>query len=133
MSILYTEKINPVIDGKGLEIDDNELDYPVFLANISEPESASGNICDWLEPRLNMVLEEWKIWQSINGLSSLDNTLLKEASESSIITQGKKKTTKKDDKQIPLLLEEPVKSKKPKPVKSEVSINKALDELFKKK
>lgn len=129
MSILYAEKISPVIDGEGLEIDDNELDYPVFLANISEPESASGNICDWLEPRLNMVLEEWKIWQSVNSLSSLDESLLKEAYESSKSI----KKAKKDDRRLALLSEEITISRKPKTVKTEISISNTLDELFKKK
>jgi SAM-dependent methyltransferase len=133
MSILYAEKTSPIIDGEGIELDDAEIGYPVFLANISPPESTSGSICDWLEPRLRLVLEEWKKWQIENHLSALDESLLKDAYESANITQGKKKLSKKDDKQIPLSLEEPVQTKKPKPVKSEVSISKALDELFKKK
>lgn len=133
MSILYAEKSKPVVDGEGVEVNDGILQYPVFLANVTEPESTSGSICDWLEPRLNIVLEEWKKWQIENHLSALDESLLKDAYESSNITRAKKKLSKKDDRQISLLLEEPVQTKKPKPVKSEVSINKALDELFKKK
>lgn len=132
MSILYAEKSKPVVDGEGVEINDGLLQYPVFLANVTEPESTSGSICDWLEPRLNIVLEEWKKWQIENHLSALDESLLKDAYESSNITQGKKKLSKKDDRQISLLLEEPVQAKKPKPVKSEVSISKTLDGLFKK-
>ncbi|MDO9287216.1 MAG: N-6 DNA methylase, partial [Thermodesulfovibrionales bacterium] len=133
MSILYAEKTCPVIDGAGIEIDDNEIGYPVFLANISPPESTAGDVCEWLEPRLNIVLEEWKKWQTENHLSALDESLLTDAYESSNITQAKKKLSKKDDRQISLLLEEPVQTKKPKPVKSEVSISKTLDGLFKKK
>jgi len=133
MSILYAEKSNPVVDGEGVEINDGILQYPVFLANVTEPESTAGDVCEWLEPRLNIVLEEWKKWQTENHLSTLDESLLKDAFESANITQGKKKVSKKDDRQISLLLEEPVQTKKPKPVKSEVSISKALDELFKKK
>ncbi len=133
MSILYAEKSKPVVDGEGIEIDDGILQYPVFLANVTEPESTTGDVCEWLEPRLNMVLEEWKKWQIENHLSELDESLLKDAYESSNITQAKKKLSKKDDRQISLLLEEPVKSKKPKAVKSEISISKALDGLFKKK
>jgi SAM-dependent methyltransferase len=133
MSILYAEKTSPIIDGEGIELDEAEIGYPVFLANISPPESTSGDVCGWLEPRLNLVLEEWKKWQIENHLSALDESLLKDAYESANITQAKKKLSKKDDKQIPLSLEEPVQTKKRKPVKSEVSISKALDELFKKK
>ena len=133
MSILYAEKSKPVVDGEGVEVNDGMLQYPVFLANVTEPESTSGSICDWLEPRLNIVLEEWKKWQIENHLAALDESLLKDAYESASITQGKKKLSKKSDKQIPFSLEEPVQTKKSKPVKSEVSISKALDELFKKK
>lgn len=133
MSILYAEKSKPVVDGEGVEVNDGILQYPVFLANVTEPESAAGNVCEWLEPRLNIVLEEWKKWQTENHLSALDESLLTDAYESSNITQAKKKLLKKDDRQIPLSLEEPVQTKKPKPVKSEVSISKTLDELFKKK
>lgn len=133
MSILYAEKSKPVVDGEGIEVNDGILQYPVFLANVTEPESTAGDVCEWLEPRLNIVLEEWKKWQTENNLSALDESLLKDAYESSNITQGKKKISKKDDRQIPLSLEMPVKRKKPKPVKSEISISKALDGLFKKK
>lgn len=130
MSIIYAEKSKPVVDGEGVEINAGILQYPVFLANVTEPESTSGSICDWLEPRLNIVLEEWKKWQIENNLSVLDESLLKDAYESSNITQGKKKPFKK---QLSLTIEEPVKSKKQKTVKSEVSISKILDGLFKKK
>ncbi len=133
MSILYAEKSKPVVDREGVEIDVGILQYPVFLANVTEPDSTAGSVCEWLEPRLNIVFEEWKKWQIENHLSVLDESLLKDAYESSIITQGKKKISKKDDRQIPLLLEEPVKSKKPKTLKANVTISKALDELFKKK
>ncbi len=133
MSILYSEKSKPVVDGEGVKINDGILQYPVFLANVTEPESTAGLVCEWLEPRLNIVLEEWKRWQIENYLSALDEPLLKDAYESSNITQAKKKLLRKDDRQIPLLLKVPAQSKKPKPVKSKVSISKALDGLFKKK
>lgn len=133
MSILYAEKSKPVVDGEGVEIDDGTLKYPVFMANVTEPESTAGSVCEWLETRLNIVLEEWKKWQIEKHLSELDESLLKDTYESSNITQGKKKISKKDDKQLTLSLKEPVKSKKPKTVKSEISISKALDGLFKKK
>ena len=68
-----------------------------------------------LEPRLNIVLEEWKKWQTENHLSALDESLLTDAYEKSNITQAKKKLLKKDDRQIPLSLEEPVQTKNPNP------------------
>ncbi|OGL46322.1 MAG: hypothetical protein A2W05_08460 [Candidatus Schekmanbacteria bacterium RBG_16_38_10] len=131
MSILYAEKTSPVIDGEGIEVDDAVLSYPVFLANISPPESTTGNICEWLEPRLNMVLEEWRKWQAEKHLSALDETLLKDAYESQKNTQGRRKSSKKDDKQMRLLSEEPSPVKRPKKVKSKVIISKALGGLFK--
>lgn len=131
MSILYAEKTNPVIDGSGIEVNDSTLQYPVFMANVVKPESVSGAICDWLEPRLNIVLEEWKAWRSSSCLSEIDEELLNEA-ESSKITKKKKKTIK-DDKQLKLLSKEPVTSRKPKTIKSEISVSEGLDKLFKKK
>ncbi len=132
MSILYAEKIQAVVDGEGIEIDNSKLEYPVFLANVSPPESTAGEIYEWLEPRLNMVLEEWKKWRSERHLSELEGNLLKDAYESQMNTQGKRKTSKKDDKQMQLLSEEPLPSKRPKTVKSKITISKALDGLFKK-
>lgn len=131
MSILYAEKIRDVVDGEGIEIDNTELAYPVFLANILPPESTAGSVCEWLEPRLDMVLEEWKKWQSEKHLSALDDSLLKDAYK--INAQGKRKTPKKDDKQMRLLSEKPLPSKEPKKVKSKVIISKALGGLFKEK
>ncbi len=133
MSILYAEKTSPVIDGEGIEVDDAALNYPVFLANISPPKSTAGSVCEWLEPRLNMVLEEWKKWQAEKHLSELEDSLLKDAYESQKNTQGKRKTSKKDDKQMRLLSEEPLPTKEPKKVKSKVIISKALGGLFKEK
>jgi len=133
MSILYAEKIRDVADGEGIEIDNTKLGYSVFLANISKPESTAGSVCEWLEPRLNMVLEEWKKWQSEKHLSELEDSLLKDAYESQKNTQGKRKTSKKDDKQMRLLSEEPLPTKEPKKVKSKVIISKALGGLFKEK
>jgi hypothetical protein len=131
MAILYAEKIKPVIDGEGLEIDSGTLQYPVFIANITKPASTASAICDWLEPRLNLVLEEWRAWQSSHCLTELDEELIKEAESSKIIKQKKK--SKKDDSQLKLLSKEPATGKKPKTVKSEVSISEELDELFRKK
>lgn len=131
MSILYAEKTKPVIDGAGLEIDESSLQYPVFLANINKPESTAGTISDWLEPRLNLVFEQWKSWQTSGYLTKLDESLIKDAESTKTIKQNKK--SKKDDKQMKLLPKEPLPGKKLRTVKSKVSISKGLDELFKKK
>lgn len=64
MSIIYAKKIKSVKNGEGMEIDINKLKYPVFMANVSPPKSSASEICEWLELRLTMVLEEWKSWKS---------------------------------------------------------------------
>lgn len=131
MSILYAEKIKPVIDGEGIKIDKRTLKYPVLLANIFKPASIAGAVCDWLEPRLSLVLEQWKSWQTNGCLTELDEALIKEAESTKTIKQKKK--SKKDDRQMKLLLKKPVTGKKLRTVKSEVSISKGLDALFKRK
>ncbi len=75
MSILFADKIKTVIDGEGIDIDTDKLQYPLFLADVSEPESTAGAVCEWLEPRLKMVLEEWKNWQSNQQLTKLVYTI----------------------------------------------------------
>lgn len=133
MSILYAEKIKPVKDCEGVEIDSTVLKYPVFIANISPPDSTSGEVCYWLEPRLNMVLEEWKSWQAKQQLAELDESLIKEAHKTAEVNKTRKASTKKDDKQIDLQFDEVIADKKPKGTKSVVTISKELDKLFKKR
>lgn len=132
MSILYAEKTSPIIDGEGIELDDAEIEYPVFLANISPPESTSGSICEWLEPRLSMVLEQWKSWQSGRQLMELEESLIKEAQDYPKAKPTKKKVSGKDDRQTKLSLKEYISSKNQRTIKSEISISKELDKLFKK-
>lgn len=62
MSILFAEKIREVNQKDKLEIDNRHLDYPIFLANISDAESKTGNVCEWLEERLQVVLDQWIEW-----------------------------------------------------------------------
>ncbi|MBI5674363.1 MAG: N-6 DNA methylase [Nitrospirae bacterium] len=132
MSILYAEKIRAVKDGEGIEIDKIKLEYPVFLANISKPESTAGEISNWLEPRLRLVLEEWRSWQDKKEFVELDESLLKEAFDTSKAAKKTKKS-KKEDMQMELILDEPIASKKPKTVSTEISISESLDKLFKKR
>lgn len=128
MSILYAKKIREVIDGEGVEIDDMDLNHPVFLANVSEPDSTAGKISDWLEPRLDIALEEWKAWQVENQLSEIDEFLIKSAA---LPIMPKKKAAKTDDKQTSLF-GKPISVKKPKETKSEVVIDESLRDVFKK-
>ena len=127
MSILYAKKIREVIDGEGVEINDMDLNHPVFLANVSEPDSTAGKISDWLEPRLNIVLEEWRAWQAKQQLSEIDESLIKSA----VLPIEPKKKVKIQDKQTSLF-DKVIDIKKPKETKSEIVIDKSLKDLFKK-
>lgn len=134
MSILFAEKTKEVVNGEGIELNEAEIGYPVFLANISPPESVSGKVCEWLEPRLNMILEGWRHWQNENKLMTLDESLIKDAYNNSKIEAAKKKKgSKKDDRQMALTMGDQLLGKKPKTVKTEISISSSLDEMFKKK
>lgn len=66
MSILYAIKIKE-IDNKNdlINQDFSKLNYSVFLAGISEPDSKSGPVCDWLKSGLDIVLEQWDEWQKL--------------------------------------------------------------------
>lgn len=128
MSILLVEKEREMVDGEGINIDGMDLDCPVFLASISEPESTAGNISDWLEPRLDIVLEEWKAWKSNQQLSELNESMIKSAA---LPAKLKKKISKIEDKQA-TLFDKPIITKKHSEAKSEVIIDKSLNGLFKK-
>ena len=124
MSILYAQKIKE-IDSEGLdgEADFSNLDYPVFLASISEPESKSGPVCEWLEPGLNVVVEQWLEWQHSNKLKQIPSVKIEIG------------TNKNRDKKVTLPLfekktdEETIKLK-PVETKSKTTISKFLEDLF---
>ena len=119
MSILYAEKIREV--SEGIELDETtNINYPVFLAQIDEPESTSGQICDWLEPRLSIVYEQWKHWNDSHELLDMPKVKL-----------GKDEPSK----QIQHKLEyrsEPVAPEKPKDIKSDITIGGHLKNLLAK-
>ena len=72
MSIVLLEKTNEVNKENIIgELDLNELDYPVFLASVNEPEFKGGSIEDWLESELNIVFEQWREWQENNKLKEI--------------------------------------------------------------
>lgn len=62
MSILLAEKIREINKKDKLEIDIRHLNYPIFLANINDAESKAGNVSEWLEERLQVILDQWKEW-----------------------------------------------------------------------
>lgn len=124
MSILFVKKTKDIDKEKPIgKLDFAELDYPVFLATVSEPESKSGVIEDWLEPELNAVLEQWQEWQQSRKLKDIPSIKIR-----------KKKETKPKVKNLSLFDQKAVRSKeKPKlaKAKSKTKISKFLEDLFK--
>ncbi|MFH1230697.1 MAG: N-6 DNA methylase [Planctomycetota bacterium] len=59
MSILYARKIKEVVKKSGVDLAGTNLNYPIFLADITD-EGRTGEISDWLTPRLNKVLTDWR-------------------------------------------------------------------------
>ena len=113
MSILYAEKIREVTEG--IELDDlADINYPVFLAQIDEPESASGQICDWLEPRLAIVYDQWKQWKDKHELIDMPKVKL-----------GKSESSKQIQHKIEYH-SEAVAPEKPKDIKSDITISGTL-------
>jgi len=129
MSVMYAEKIREVKKNEGLEIDLKHLNYPIFLAHIDKVEARSGEISEWLEERLNVVLEQWKEWQN---KSELDNI----AKMSTKLDKDKKLKEEQDSLFRKLKLEktntQKSKKTKPKEGKSETKISKNLEDLLKK-
>ncbi|MCL4418023.1 MAG: SAM-dependent methyltransferase [Actinobacteria bacterium] len=71
MSIIYAKKVKSVNNREGTEIDINKLKYPVFMANVSAQKPTREDISNWLKPRLEMVLKEWKSWKHKQQLVKL--------------------------------------------------------------
>lgn len=123
MSILYGEKIKEVSHSEGLDLDTRHLNYPIFLAYIDKFGSGSSDIGDWLEERLNVVLEQWQEWRNKAELKKLDMI----STELNV-----EKVTKEPLK----LLVDKVKIKKEKKIrlkegKSEIKISASLEDLLK--
>lgn len=125
MSILYAQKIRDIDKGsfeeeKGFP----NLNYNVFLVSINEPKSKSGPVCDWLEPVLNIVVEQWQEWQNSNKLKDIPFVRIKFKKNK---TKEKKVTLSKFEKEI-----EKKKNIKLKTIKtkSKTIISKYLEDLF---
>ena len=123
MSIFYAEKLRDA-DKKELVSNDDfsAFDYPVFMATVSGPESTSGPVCDWLEPQLEVILSQWREWNTKGELKEIPRVELP--------------STKQEKKVSPLpLIQEKKKAvvvKKPKPPahKSKTKISKSLEDIF---
>jgi len=127
MSIMYAEKIREVKRSEGLEIDLRHLNYPIFLAHIDKVDSRSGEIGEWLEERLNVVLEQWEEWKNKAELNDIGKIATK---------FGKAEKIKKSQKILFSKIElertniEKSKKIKPKKGKSETKISKNLEDLL---
>lgn len=125
MSVLYLKKTKEVNKENPIgNIDFNELEYQVFLASVSEPESKKRKIEDWLEPELGIVLEQWREWKQVHKLKNIYQVTIKQP-----------KVFKREE-EIPKLLKEKARQEaKPKKIetKSETRISRNLEDLFKKK
>lgn len=123
MSIIYASKIDILKDIDYVNDKDfSELSYPVFLATINEPKSKVGLICDWLEPQLNVIQEQWQEWQRSKKLKEIPKVM--------VLGESNKNKAKKESK---LIFEEKVDKKtktKPIEVKTKTTINKNLEDLF---
>ena len=125
MSILYAEKIREVKENDNLELDTKHLDYPIFLAHIDKVESGSGDVSDWLEERLRVILEQWQEWQNKAELKNIEKITTK---------LNKKKRSKEHQKLLFNEVEsEKIETKKVKlkEGKSETRISEFLKDLLK--
>ena len=123
MSIIYASKIDCLKDIDYVKDKDfSELSYPVFLATINEPKSKVGLICDWLEPQLGVIQEQWQEWKMSKKLKEIPKIM---------VMGGNNKN--KNQKEYQMLLEENVNKKmktKPIEVKTKTIINENLKDLF---
>jgi len=130
MSILYAQKIREVKDKSGLDLSDVDLDYPIFLASINSSEGIKGEIKDWLEPRLYVVLKQWQSWQENRTLTDPDEVKVK--SPKKVIW---KKQAKKEKEGL-FFMTIPLKNKLPrykKKIVTETKISGGLKGIFKNK
>lgn len=125
MSILYAQKVKQ-IDKTGLDkqADFSNLDYLVFLAGISEPESKIGSVCEWLEPNLNVVIDQWHEWQQSNKVKQILTVKI----------EVKTRTDKNKNEVLPLFEKKPEEKEQIKTIeiKSKTIISKFLEDLFSK-
>ena len=121
MSIILLEKVSVVKKDNPIgELDFTKLDYPIFLSSVNEPESKSSSIESWLEPELNVVLEQWHEWQQNNKLKEISKVDIK------VVSKEKSKT-----ESLPLFDErEEIVIKKSTEIKSKTVISKFLEDLF---
>ncbi len=123
MSVFYAEKLREVNKKELISNDDfSAFNYSVFMATVSGPESTSGPVCDWLEPQLEVILNQWREWSTKGELKEIPrvefSSIKQEKKVSPLsLTQEKKKVGK-------------VKKLKPPAHKSKTKISKSLEDIF---
>jgi len=120
MSILLAVKTKEVNDGEGIDLDNININYPVFLSAIQKPNIDDP---DWLDKVLGRVLEEYEYWQNNKTLTDQNNKL----KFSSLVKKNKRKQKKSpvENRKIHKI----IKKSKPK-TKEEIIIPDDLDKLF---
>ena len=122
MSVFCVQKVRELDKKNPIGNDDfSALDYPVFLASVHEPESKSGAVCEWLEPQLAIIFDQWREWSATHELKAIPRVEI-------MGTEPEKKT-----RPLPLFNKKPAdKSKKPKPPahKSTTKISESLEDIF---
>lgn len=129
MSILYAEKIKEVKDGEGIDLPGTNLDYPVFLANITPSESTRGEINTWLEPKLNLVLEQWRAWQTRQSLTEPSEVKIESLKK---ILEKKHRKEKREKLLFEVTSKKPEAPRYKKKVISKVKVSPGLKDIFKK-
>lgn len=131
MSILYAEK-NRELDGSaGIELDDIDLDYPIFLASVSDSDSNFGKIEEWLEPKLHVVLDQWREWQKSGELLRMDKSPYKIIASPKISVDKNQLALLEREGESRIDEVEPKEPEKRWDPKSKTSINDWLSGLFK--
>jgi SAM-dependent methyltransferase len=123
MSILLAEKIRDVDTEDPVGGNDfPRLAYPVFMASVAEPESKSGSVCDWLEPSLLAILEQWQSWRETKQIQSALTIKIR-----ALDNEKKKKLPLAPV--LPFEREQKQESKRPQP-KAETKVSADLDEVL---
>ncbi|MFH1825070.1 MAG: N-6 DNA methylase [Candidatus Firestonebacteria bacterium] len=130
MSILCAEKTREVKRGDGIDLKGIDLNYSVFMASIDSPEARdekTKGISNWLEPRLAIVLKQWKNWQTTHNL--IDAGCIKSESRQGVlgIKVSKAVISKKT---VIKVVEAPILKKE---IKAKTKISQQLKDLFKKR
>jgi len=120
MSILLAVKTKEVSDGERIDLDNIDINYPVFLSAIQKPNIDDS---DWLNKVLARVLEEYEYWRNNKTLTDQNNNL--KFNSLSKKNKPKQKRLPVEDRKIHKI----IKKSKPK-TKEEIIIPDDLDKLF---